>query len=159
MTRRHRLAQSAWLVPAAVFALSGLLKIVAPDGTPPRLVLPLTQFLAYPWWLRLLGAGEVLLAAAVAWPRTRRPALATTAITLVTFSLFVGWNAADLAFVGNCGCFGGLGTGSRYYGWLVLRNAGGGAGCRVGLAGPGSPPPRRRSGRGGQRRVAARPDR
>ncbi len=114
----------AWLLPAAVLATSGALKLIAPDGTPPRLLLPLTDLAPYTLWLRALGLGELVMAAAVVWPATRRRGLAIAASLLAVFSLLVGISAADLAFVGDCGCFAGLGSGSRYYGWLVLRNGG-----------------------------------
>lgn len=123
MTPARTLALTAWLLPAAVLAASGLSKLVVPDGTAPRLLLFLTDLAPYPWWQRALGLAEVALAAGVAWPVSRRPALLLTAALLGLFSLLLGASAADGAFMSDCGCFAGLGGGARYYGWLVLRNA------------------------------------
>lgn len=123
MTPARTLAVTAWLLPAAVLAASGLSKLAAPDGTAPRLLLFLTDLAPYPWWQRALGLAEVALAAGIAWPASRRRALSLTAALLGLFSLLLGASAADGAFVSDCGCFAGLGGGARYYGWLVLRNA------------------------------------
>lgn len=117
------MVRHAWLLPCLVLLVSGGTKLVLADGTPPRVLSPLLTLLPYSIWLRLLGLLELALAAALAWPHTRGRALPTTAALLALFTLLVGASAADLVFVGDCGCFGGLGSASTYYGWLVLRNA------------------------------------
>jgi hypothetical protein len=119
----RRFAVLLWLLPCTVLAVSGVLKLAIPAGTPPRLLDSLLSVASWDAWQRVVGLGELLLAALAAWPATRRPALAAIAALLAAFSLLVAASAADLAFVGDCGCFGGLGAESRYYGWLVLRNA------------------------------------
>ncbi|MEZ4386243.1 MAG: hypothetical protein R3D98_01445 [Candidatus Krumholzibacteriia bacterium] len=124
MNRWQRgLAAAGWLVPAAVLAAAGLAKLIAPAGTAPRVLAFLTDLAPYPLWLRALGLGELALALCIARPRSRRPSLLAAAGLLGAFALLIAASAADLAFVGDCGCFAGLGTSSRYYGWLVLRNA------------------------------------
>lgn len=119
----RRLAVLLWLVPCIVLAVSGVLKLVVPAGTPPRLLESLLSVASWETWQRAVGLGELLLAALAVWPATRRRALGAIAALLISFSFLLAASAADLAFVGDCGCFGGLGTDSRYYGWLVLRNA------------------------------------
>lgn len=115
------LTTASWAIVALVFLVSGIAKVVSPSGTTPLAFAGLGD--RYPFFLRGLGALEVLLAMAIVRRRSRVRGLCVAAASLVAFSVFVAWNATDFSFVGNCGCFGGLRVSSGYYLWLVLRNA------------------------------------
>ncbi|MBD3221681.1 hypothetical protein GF314_10605 [bacterium] len=112
----------SWLAAGAVFALSGVLKLINPAGTMPEVLAPLTELASRAAWMRLVGAGEVLVAGLIAWPRTRRRGLVVLTAITIAFSLLIAWSAADRSFLGDCGCFGGWGGATSYHGWLVLRN-------------------------------------
>lgn len=119
----HRaIAMAAWLVPAAVFAASGLLKLIAPGGTMPQMLAALLEIAPQTVWMRTVGGIELLVAALVVWPASRRPGLWLLVAITTGFSLLVAWSAADLAFIGDCGCFGRVGSPGRYHGWILLRN-------------------------------------
>lgn len=123
MTASRVLGPVAWLTVLLVLAVSGLTKLLAPDGATPHVLRHLADLAPYPWWQRALGLAELTLAACVALPRSRRGALQVAAGLFGAFSLLLGASATDRAFVADCGCFAGLADGARYYGWLVLRNA------------------------------------
>lgn len=123
MTPPRVLGLVASLAVLVVLATSGLAKLLAPEGSTPHLLRHLTDLAPYPWWQRALGLAELMLAAGVALPHTRRRALLLAAGLFGAFSLLLGVSATDRAFVADCGCFAGLTDGAQYYGWLVLRNA------------------------------------
>src|SRR5262245_65818010 len=102
------LSAAAWLVPAAVLALSGVAKIVDPEGAVPRSLLHVTEFLPYSLLLRALGAFELVVAGHLVFPRTRRVGAFAAAGLFAAFSWLAASNAADREVLANCGCFGGL---------------------------------------------------
>jgi hypothetical protein len=112
----------SWLAAGGVFALAGSLKLIDPAGTMPAVLAPLTDLAPHAVWMRLVGAGELVVAGLVAWPRTRRPGLVILVAITVAFSLLIAWSAIDRSFLGDCGCFGGWVGAASYHGWLVLRN-------------------------------------
>ena len=129
MSRSVRvLSTAAWLLPAAVLAVSGVAKIVDPDGAVPRSLARVTDFLPYSLLLRALGVFELVVAGHLAVPRTRRAGALAAAGLFGAFSWLAASNAADSEFLANCGCFGGLAPGAaigpfRGLGAILLRNA------------------------------------
>jgi thiol-disulfide isomerase/thioredoxin len=122
------LVTAAWLLPAAVLALSGVAKLIDPAGAVPRSLLRVTEFLPYSILLRLLGAFEVVVAAHLVIPRKRRAGALAALGLFAAFSWLAASNAADHEFLANCGCFGGLTEGAaigpfRGLGAILLRNA------------------------------------
>ena len=122
------LATAAWLLPAAVLAVSGVAKIVDPEGAVPRSVARVTEFVPYSLLLRALGAFELVVAGHLVVPRTRRAGALAAAGLFAAFSWLAASNAADGEFLANCGCFGGLtpdaATGPlRGLSGILLRNA------------------------------------
>jgi hypothetical protein len=124
--RRDVLALLARLLPAAWFAVFGVAKLVAPEGTPPRALAGLLDVAPWSAWLRGMGALELLVGVLLAVPRTRafgRP----VAFTLVAaLTALLAMNAEDTAFVSDCGCMGALkpsGRGPTAVDLLLLRNA------------------------------------
>lgn len=105
---RALLGLATWALPAVVLATSGVAKLIAPGGTPPRLLLSLWGGNGYPLLMRLLGAVELATAAALIVPRARRAGRLAAFGLLAAFSLFAALNAQDTAFVQNCGCLGAL---------------------------------------------------
>lgn len=105
---RDLLRVATWALPAVVLATSGVSKLLAPGGTPPRLLLSLWGGDAYALLLRLLGAVEVATAVLLAVPRARRAGRLSAFGLLAAFSLFAALNAQDTGFVQNCGCLGAL---------------------------------------------------
>lgn len=122
------LLTAVWLLPAAALAVSGVAKLVDPEGAAPRSLARLTDAVPYELLLRGLGAFELLVAAHLAFPRTRRAgAIAATAL-FAAFSWLAAMNAADREFLAHCGCFGGLAPDAaigpfRGLGAILLRNA------------------------------------
>lgn len=122
------LATAAWLLPAAVLAVSGVAKLVDPDGAVPRSLARVTDFLPYSLLLRALGVFELVVAGHLVVPRTRRAGALAAAGLFGAFSWLAASNAADGEFLANCGCFGGLAPDAavgplRGLGAILLRNA------------------------------------
>jgi thiol-disulfide isomerase/thioredoxin len=122
------LRTAAWLVPAAVLVLSGVAKVVDPEGAVPRSLLRVVDLVPYSLLLRALGLFELVVAGLLAFPRSR-PTAALAALGLfAAFSWLAASNAADQEFLANCGCFGGLAEGAaigplRGLGAVLVRNA------------------------------------
>jgi thiol-disulfide isomerase/thioredoxin len=91
---------AAWLVPAAVLALSGVAKLVDPTGAVPRSLLRVTEFLPYSLVLRALGLFELVVAGHLVFPRTRR-AGAFAALGLFAAFSWLGAAGAALVFFAN----------------------------------------------------------
>jgi thiol-disulfide isomerase/thioredoxin len=122
------LVTAAWLVPAAVLALSGVAKLVDPAGAVPRSLLRVTEFLPYSLVLRALGVFELVVAGHLVFPRTRRAGAFAALGLFAAFSWLAASNAADHELLANCGCFGGLAEGAAFgpfrgLGAILLRNA------------------------------------
>lgn len=113
---------AALFVVAAVFAAAGLLKLADPAAfatdighyriVPPPVAAALAVYL--PWL-------ELLLAAALLWPRFQPPARLLLLVLTGAFSaalLSALLRGIDL----SCGCFGGTGAGMSA-GWALARNA------------------------------------
>lgn len=116
-----------WGIPAIVFLWSGALKLIAPDGTGPQMIAEWEVPLSYATMLRLLGAIELGLALLLLRPSTRIIGRALTSALLIGFTLLVATNAADSAFVQDCGCLGPLDAvgGSSHearLNWMIGRN-------------------------------------
>jgi thiol-disulfide isomerase/thioredoxin len=122
---RRALVAAPWLLPVAVLVLSGVAKIIAPEGTPPRSLEGLTRVVSYPVLLRLLGAFEILVAVQVVRPATRRLGVVVALGRFAGFTMLVAANAHDAAFLADCGCFGGLPFPSVWSGLgpILVRNA------------------------------------
>ena len=127
-TSIRALTTAAWLLPAAVLAVSGVAKLVDPAGAVPRSLLRITEFLPYSLVLRALGVFELVVAGHLVVPRTRRAGAFAAAGLFAAFAWLAASNAADHEFLANCGCFGGLAEGAaagpfRGLGAILLRNA------------------------------------
>ena len=125
LSRFHRLS---WLLPASLFAVSGLAKAVDPVGAAPASIAWLTARLPYPVLLRSLGLLELGVAALALAPRTRRWSGVLLLFLLSAFSVLAALNAQDAEFLRNCGCFGGLKPPSASWAidgasFLLVRNA------------------------------------
>ena len=110
-------------MPAAFLAVAGGVKLVAPSGTPPESFEPLLARVPYDALLRALGVFELLVAAHLASPRTRRTGAGVAFALLAAFAFLLAANAHDGAFARNCGCLGVVSAGSRGIGALLVRNA------------------------------------
>ncbi|MFM8980174.1 MAG: MauE/DoxX family redox-associated membrane protein [Planctomycetia bacterium] len=106
--RRRLLLRLCDLLPALFLLLSGGAKLAFPGGTQPRALADWLDASTYASALRALGALELLLGAGLLARRTRAGARATALLLVAGFTAFLAWNAADSAFLGDCGCLGAL---------------------------------------------------
>lgn len=106
--RRRLLLRLVDLLPALFLLGSGLAKLAFPGGTQPRSTMGWMDAGTYAASLRALGGVELLLGAGLLWRRTRAQARAVALLLVLAFTAFLAWNAADSAFVSDCGCLGAL---------------------------------------------------
>jgi len=117
------LRRLTWILPAALFALAGAAKLIAPTGAPPAN----WATTHYPLMQRALGLVELAVAAGLLVPRSRSVARVAACVLLVLLSVFVAVHADDSYFVSQCGCFGALRFARTWpiddFAVILIRNA------------------------------------
>lgn len=123
--KRSAVRRLSFWIPAGIFLVSGVGKVIDPSGTMPRALAEAGVFLPYAAWLRVLGVIEAVLAVALVLPRFRRPAAYGAVVLLVAFSGFLALNAHDEAFMTDCGCLGAVAATATTdaFAFAVVRNA------------------------------------